>query len=141
MKEIRTFYNEKREKNEQKSQENPVTCNIINLHLEKPSSIVNRNESAKNFNYSKEFNQKNYINEIGMKVNPAFGRTTYSFYNKSGLNASEYNKEKLKKFYEKLNPQPENEEQNKENQEEIKDDKKNNKKENKQTKEKSVLFG
>ena len=91
MKEIRTFYNEKREKNEQKSQENPVTCNIINLHLEKPSSIVNRNESAKNFNYSKEFNQKNYINEIGMKVNPAFGRTTYSFYNKSGLNASEYN--------------------------------------------------
>lgn len=90
MKEIRNFYNEKREKNEQKSQENPVACNIINLHLEKPSSIVNRNESAKNFNH-KELNQKNYINEIGMKVNPAFGRTTYSFYNKNGLNASEYN--------------------------------------------------
>ena len=90
MKEIRNFYNEKREKNEQKSQENPVACNIINLHLEKPSSIVNRNESAKNFNH-KELNQKNYINEIGMKVNPAFGRTTYSFYNKNGLNANEYN--------------------------------------------------
>ena len=91
MKEIKTFYNEKKEKNEQKSQENPVTCNIINLHLEKPSSKVNRNESAKIVNDYKENNQNNYIKELGMKVNPAFGRTTYSFYNKNGLNVSEFN--------------------------------------------------
>ena len=50
------------------------------------------------------------------------------------LQSSEYNKEKLKKFYEKLNQKPENEEQNKENQEESKDDKKNNKKDTKQAK-------
>ncbi len=51
------------------------------------------------------------------------------------LQANEYNKEKLKQFYEKINPKPQQEE-NKENKEEIKDLKKSMvKKENKQTKE------
>ena len=44
--EIKTFYNNKKEKNEQKSQEKVVNCNFINLHLEKPSVKANRNESA-----------------------------------------------------------------------------------------------
>ena len=50
------------------------------------------------------------------------------------LQANEFNKEKLKKFYEKLNQKEETPEQNKENPEEIKDDKKINKKDTKDVK-------
>ena len=104
MKEIKTFYNERKEKSEQKSQENIVNCNIINLHLEKPQSKINRNESAKNLNYSKDKIPINNLNEIGMKINPAFGRTTYSFYNKYELNSTQLNEndfDKIKIFQNK----------------------------------------
>ena len=50
------------------------------------------------------------------------------------LQANEFNKEELKKFYEKLNQKEETPEQNKENPEEIKDDKKINKKDTKDVK-------
>ena len=88
MNEIKTFYNNRIEKNEQKSQENIVDCNIINLYLEKPSYKNYLNSSSRNIHSSKEIKINNNLNEIGMKVNPAFGRTTYKFYNKkdpSGL--------------------------------------------------------
>ena len=88
MNEIKTFYNNRIEKNEQKSQENIVDCNIINLYLEKPSNKNYLNSSSRNIHSSKEIKINNNLNEIGMKVNPAFGRTTYKFYNKkdpSGL--------------------------------------------------------
>ena len=112
MKEIKTFYNDKKEKNEQKSQENVVSCNIINLNLEKPLVKANRNESANNLTNSIDKKIINNLSEIGMKVNHAFGRTTYSFYTKNELNRSslndnnenEYNKKtKNKTLRDKLN--------------------------------------
>lgn len=88
MNEIKTFYNQRKEKYEQKSQENIIDCNIINLHLDKPPKVIrDKNISAKNNrHFSKDGKLRNNISEIGMKISPAFGRTTYSFYNKKDIN-------------------------------------------------------
>ena len=98
MNKIKTFYNNKKEKNEQKSLENIVDCNIINLNLQKNSNNRNKRSSAKNnLRFSKEqkaskVNKLRYnLSEIGMKITPAFGRTTYSFYNKNNFNINSYN--------------------------------------------------
>ena len=87
MNEIKTFYNNKKEKNEQKLYEKIVDCNVINLNLNKQKSKRNKNISAKNKLYlSKDTKLRNNFSEIGMKISPAFGRTTYSFYNKKDTN-------------------------------------------------------
>lgn len=90
MNEIKTFYNQRKEKYEQKSQENIIDCNIINLHLDKPPKVIReKNISAKNSrHFSKDSKIRNNISEIGMKITPAFGRTTYSFYNKKDINVN-----------------------------------------------------
>ena len=89
MNQIKTYYNNKKELNEQKSQENIVDCNIINLNFEKTLKNKDKNNSAKNTIYitkdiksSKVNNLRNNLSEIGMKIAPVFGRTTYRFYNK-----------------------------------------------------------
>ena len=88
MNEIKTYYNQKKERYEQRSQKNVVDCNIINLNLEKPSKIF-KYKSASNkhsMRYNKESKQKiKNRNEIGIKSLPVFGRTTYSFYNKKDI--------------------------------------------------------
>ena len=88
MNEIKIYYNQKKERYEQQSQENAVDCNIINLYLEKPSKISKyKNASNKHsMRYNKESKQKKKnINEIGIKILPVFGRTTYSFYSKKDI--------------------------------------------------------
>ena len=89
MNQIKTYYNNKKELNEQKSQENIVDCNIINLNFEKALKNKDKNNSAKNTIYitkdiksSKVNSLRNNLSEIGMKIAPVFGRTTYRFYNK-----------------------------------------------------------
>ena len=94
--EIKAFYNNKKEKNEQKSQKNIVDCNIINLHLEKPLNEKHINASAKTLNHSQDTINRNNLSEIRMKVNPVFGRTTYSFYNKGEIN-NNYNNNEFEK--------------------------------------------
>ena len=103
MNDIKTFYNEKKEKSMQKSNENIINCNIINLNLEKNLIQVNRKESP----IKKIDNKINNLNEVRMKVNPAFGRTTYSFYNKNQINGISFNDnnefDKNTNFKDKLN--------------------------------------
>ena len=115
MNKIKTFYNKKKEKNEQKSLENIVDCNIINLNLQKNLNNRNKRGSAKNNLYfSKEPKQSKFtklrynLSEIGMKITPAFGRTTYSFYNKNNFNANScgvgmQNNRKINSLKERLN--------------------------------------
>ena len=110
MDEIKTFYNNKKEKSEQKSRENVVDCNVINLHLEKPSKRRYLNSSAKNLRYSKDYKIKNNLNEIGMKINPVFGRTTYRFYHRKEINGltifsdnNRFEKSKLDNLKDKIN--------------------------------------
>ena len=106
IKEIKTFYNNKKEKSEQQSLRNKIDCNIINLHLEKPLNDNNINVSTYNLN-SHDTKLRNNLNDIRMKINPAFGRTTYSFYNKGDLNKDYINDKsfdkKLNKLKDKLN--------------------------------------
>ena len=98
MNKIKTFYNNKKEKNEQKSQENVVDCNVINLNLEKGLQNKKKNSDKNNLHLSKDNNKfpkenkaRNNLSEIGMKITPAFGRTTYSFYNKKDYNGNAFN--------------------------------------------------
>ena len=118
MKEIKNFYKIRKEKSEKKLKENAVECNIINLDLEKDDNdIYNNNNEEKNIykiNSSKKSLDskgskiRNNLDEIGMKINKAFGRTTYNFYKKNELNNNDYNIEsekhqKLTKMKECLN--------------------------------------
>ena len=98
MNKIKTFYNNKKEKIEQQSQENIVDCNIINLNLEKLLKNKKKKNSNNNLYLSKDNNKNlkenkisNNLSEIGMKITPAFGRTTYSFYNKKEQNRNIFN--------------------------------------------------
>ena len=118
MKKIKNFYKIRKEKSEKKLKENAVECNIINLDLEKDDNdIYNNNNEEKNIykiNSSKKSLDskgskiRNNLDEIGMKINKAFGRTTYNFYKKNELNNNDYNIEsekhqKLTKMKECLN--------------------------------------
>ena len=107
MNEIKTYYNNKKEKNDQKLQEKIVDCNVINLNLNKQTNNRNSNISAKNKLYlSKDNKLRNNISEIGMKISPAFGRTTYSFYNKKEINGNNIglgNNRKIKSLKDRLN--------------------------------------
>ena len=104
MNEIKTFYNNKKDKNEQKSHEKIIDCNVINLNLNKQNKR-NKNISAKNKLYlSKDTKLRNNFSEIGMKISPAFGRTTYSFYNKKDINNSGlYNNKIINNLKDRLN--------------------------------------
>ena len=83
---IKLHYNIMKEKQDQKSQENVVNCNIINLHLEQKNKRKQKNSSARIFiNNSKK---RNTFSEFGMKLSPAFGRTNYNFYIKDKLQES-----------------------------------------------------
>ena len=102
MSQIKTYYNIKKEKNIQKSQENAVDCNVINLNLEK----VKRNGSSSNLYLSKDTKLRNNLSEIGMKISPAFGRTTYSFYNRKDINSiniGTQNNKKINSLKDRLN--------------------------------------
>ena len=107
MNEIKTYYNNKKEKNDQKLQEKIVDCNVINLNLNKQTNNRNSNISAKNKLYlAKDNKLRNNISEIGMKISPAFGRTTYSFYNKKEINGNNNglgNNRKIKSLKDRLN--------------------------------------
>lgn len=92
MKKINNCYYCKKDKHEQKSQENIVDCNIININFKK--DLNRRNNKAltrnnlflsKDSKLTKGNQIRNTISEIGMKIAPAFGRTTYCFYNKKDL--------------------------------------------------------
>ena len=72
MDEIKSHFNFIKEKQEQKSAENLVDCNVINLQLNFNKKKKQKNTSAKYF--------KNNLSEIGMKLSPAFGRTNYDFF-------------------------------------------------------------
>ena len=108
MNEIKTYYNQKKERYEQQSQKNVVDCNIINLNLEKPSKIL-KYKSASNkhsMRYNKESKQKiKNRNEIGIKSLPVFGRTTYSFYSKKdvGINHNGLQNKKKNNLKDSLN--------------------------------------
>ena len=102
MSQIKTYYNIKKEKNIQKSQENAVDCNVINLNLEK----VKRNGSSSNLYLYKDTKLRNNLSEIGMKISPAFGRTTYSFYNRKDINSiniGTQNNKKINSLKDRLN--------------------------------------
>ena len=103
MNQIKTFYNIKKEKYIQKSQENVVDCNIINLNLEKPKKISG---SANNNYLTKDTKLRNNLSEIGMKISPVFGRTTYSFYNRKDINSINnvfQNNKKINSLKDRLN--------------------------------------
>ena len=81
---IKIHYNNIKGKQEQKSQDNMVNCNIINLHLDNKNKIKQNNFSAKK-NINKN---RNSLGEFGMKLSPAFGRTNYNFYIKNKIGES-----------------------------------------------------
>ena len=114
MNKIKTFYNNKKEKSEQKSQENIIDCNVINLNLEKGLKNKKKQFSENNLylskdnKFQKENKLRNNLSEIGMKITPAFGRTTYSFYNKkehigTGFNNAIQNNRKINSLKDRLN--------------------------------------
>ena len=114
MNKIKTFYNNKKEKSEQKSQENVIDCNVINLNLEKGLKNKKKQISENNLylskdnKFQKENKLRNNLSEIGMKITPAFGRTTYSFYNKrehigTGFNNAIQNNRKINSLRDRLN--------------------------------------
>ena len=82
MNNIKAYYNNRKEIYEQKSLENIVDCNIINLNLDKKNSEKNNIYTSKESKSSKVKTIRNNLSEIGMKITPVFGRTTYSFFNK-----------------------------------------------------------
>ena len=81
---IKIHYNNIKGKQEQKSQDNMVNCNIINLHLDNKNKRKQNNFSAKK-NINKN---RNSLGEFGMKLSPAFGRTNYNFYIKNKIGES-----------------------------------------------------
>ena len=83
---IKYHYNIMKERHEQKSLENLVDCNVINLQLEKNHNKKRRrkNDSAKLY--------KNNLSEFGMKLSPAFGRTAYNFFIKNKLGETDSTK-------------------------------------------------
>ena len=81
---IKIHYNNIKVKQEQKSQDNMVNCNIINLHLDNKNKRKQNNFSAKK-NINKD---RNSLGEFGMKLSPAFGRTNYNFYIKNKIGES-----------------------------------------------------
>ena len=83
---IKHHYNIIKEKQEQKSQENVVNCNIINLQLNKKNKRKQKNSSADI--YIDKNKKKDTLSEFGMKLSPAFGRTSYNFYIKDKLQDS-----------------------------------------------------
>ena len=81
---IKTYYNNMKERQEQKSLENLVDCNVVNLRLDKNNNNKKRrhkNTSAKVY--------KNSLSEISMKLSPAFGRTAYNFFIKNKIGESD----------------------------------------------------
>ena len=86
MDDIKYHYNIMKERQEQKSLENLVDCNVINLQLEKNHNKKRRrkNDSAKLY--------KNNLSEIGMKLSPAFGRTAYNFFIKNKIGETDSTK-------------------------------------------------
>ena len=86
---IKSHFDIVKERQEKNYAENTVSCNVINLHLEK-NKKGEKNESTKIF--------KNNVSEIGMKLSPAFGRTAYNFFIKNKMGESfENNKIRLNK--------------------------------------------
>ena len=81
---IKIHYNNIKGKQEQKSQDNMVNCNIINLRLDNKNKRKQNNFSAKK-NINKN---RNSLGEFGMKLSPAFGRTNYNFYIKNKIGES-----------------------------------------------------
>ena len=80
MDDIKSHFNLMKGRQEQKSGENLVDCNVINLQLNYNKKKRQKNASAKIL--------KNNLSEIGMKLNPAFGRTNYNFFIRNKLGDS-----------------------------------------------------
>ena len=77
---IESHFNFMKGRQEQKSGENLVDCNVINLQLNYNKNKRQKNASAKIL--------KNNLSEIGMKLSPAFGRTNYNFFIRNKLGDS-----------------------------------------------------
>ena len=84
MSDKKTNFNLIKERREQKYLEDLIDSNVIDLHLDKQNIITKRKLKKESARIN--LNNNNNINEIGMKLSPAFGRTNYHFYikNKSG---------------------------------------------------------
>ena len=82
MDEIKTHFNIIKEKQEQRSLENIVDCNVINLKLDKRHYTSKKRTINTTTKIALNKNRKN-MSEIGMKLSPAFGRTTYNFFIKN----------------------------------------------------------
>ena len=82
MDEIKTHFNIIKEKQEQRSLENIVDCNVINLKLDKRYYTSKKRTINTTTKIALNKNRKN-MSEIGMKLSPAFGRTTYNFFIKN----------------------------------------------------------
>ena len=82
MDEIKTHFNIIKEKQEQRSLENIVDCNVINLQLDKRYYTSKKRTINTTTKIALNKNRKN-MSEIGMKLSPAFGRTTYNFFIKN----------------------------------------------------------
>ena len=80
MDDIKSHFNLMKGRQEQKSGENLVDCNVINLQLNYNKKKSQKNASAKIL--------KNNLSEIGMKLSPAFGRTNYNFFIRNKLGDS-----------------------------------------------------
>ena len=80
MDDIKSHFNFMKGRQEQKSGENLVDCNVINLQLNYNKNKRQKNASAKIL--------KNNLSEIGMKLSPAFGRTNYNFFIRNKLGDS-----------------------------------------------------
>ena len=82
---IKNHFNIMKEKNEQKSMENIVACNVINLHLKKDNNLF-KEKRKKNTSAKISLNKyRNNLSEVSMKLSPAFGRTAYNFFIKNHL--------------------------------------------------------
>ena len=77
---IKSHFNFMKGRQEQKSGEKLVDCNVINLQLNYNKNKRQKNASAKIL--------KNNLSEIGMKLSPAFGRTNYNFFIRNKLGDS-----------------------------------------------------
>ena len=86
--ELKLFFSQRKERQEQKSQEKAVDCNIINLNIKKPiKPLKYKNDSNKNsLNNIKETKNKNNLNESNSKLLPTFGKTAYGIFNKKDIN-------------------------------------------------------
>ena len=82
MDEIKTHFNIIKEKQEQRSLENIVDCNVVNLQLDKRYYTSKKRTINTTTKIALNKNRKS-MSEIGMKLSPAFGRTTYNFFIKN----------------------------------------------------------